>query len=33
MRFRVAKTNANSWQAAAGESLHSHRTYEALHRK
>jgi SPP1 gp7 family putative phage head morphogenesis protein len=30
MLFRVAKTNANSWRAAARESLHSRRIYEAL---
>jgi SPP1 gp7 family putative phage head morphogenesis protein len=30
MLYRVAKTNATSWRAAARESLHSRRIYEAL---
>jgi hypothetical protein len=30
MVYRVAKTNANSWRAAARQSMHARRIYEAL---
>ena len=33
MLYRVAKTNANSWRAAARQSLHARRIYEALRRE